>query len=226
VPPMTRTEIARTIDHTLLSPQATESQIENLCGEAAGWGFASVCVPPRFVPLAVHCLAGVPVPVGTVIGFPLGYATTASKVFETEEAVAAGAGEIDMVIFLGDARDGRLTSISEEIRSVVSAADGAVVKVILECCYLDPELLRQLAEVVAMTGGKYVKTSTGFGSGGARLEDVRLLREAVRGRIGIKASGGIRDLGSCMGFLAAGASRIGTSSGVSIMNQFLEEEKV
>jgi len=217
-------ELARTIDHTLLSPLATREQIERLCREAAGWGFASVCVPPRYVAMAVRSLGAAPVAVGTVVGFPHGYSTTAGKVFEAGEAVAAGAVEIDMVLSLGDALEGRLELVEEEISRVVSAAGKAVVKVILECCYLDDGLKRQLAEVVVRAGARYVKTSTGFGSGGAALEDVCLLAAVVRGRIGVKAAGGIRDLATCRDFLAAGASRIGTSAGVTIMRQYREKE--
>ncbi|MEZ4598552.1 MAG: deoxyribose-phosphate aldolase [Syntrophotaleaceae bacterium] len=222
---MTGTEIARTIDHTLLSPLASLAQIEELCNQASGWGFASVCIPPRYVPAAARNLKGLPVAVGTVVGFPLGYATTATKVFETGEAVAAGADEIDMVVSLGDACQGRMDLVHEEISQVVLAAGKAAVKVIIECCYLQPPLLRQLAEVVIAAGGRFVKTSTGFGSGGAVLEDIQLLHEVVRGRIGIKASGGIKDWATCRNFLAAGATRIGTSSALAIMRQFLEGEE-
>ncbi len=218
-------EIAGAIDHTLLSPLATAEQIERLCVEAAEWDFASVCVPPRFVPLAVQCLTGSSVAVGTVVGFPLGYATIAAKVFEAGEAVAAGAREIDMVISLGAALGGRLKEVEEEIRQVVVAAGPATVKVIIECCYLDRQLKQLLTEMVADAGAGYVKTSTGFGSGGAVLEDVDLLFAAARGRIGVKAAGGIRDLETCRAFLKAGASRIGTSAGVAIMRQLREEGK-
>jgi deoxyribose-phosphate aldolase len=218
-------EIARSIDHTLLSPLTTTGQIERLCAEAAEWGFASVCVPPRFVSLAIRCLAGGSVAVGTVAGFPLGYTTTDAKVFEAGEAVAAGAREIDMVIALGAALGGRLGEVEEEIRQVVDAAGPATVKVIIECCYLDQQLKQLLTERVIDAGAGYVKTSTGFGSGGAVLEDVGLLYATARGRIGVKAAGGIRDLGACRAFLKAGASRIGTSAGVAIMRQLQGEAK-
>jgi deoxyribose-phosphate aldolase len=218
-------EIARAIDHTLLSPLTADKQIERLCAEAVQWGFASVCVPPRFVSLADQCLTGSAVAVGTVIGFPLGYATTAAKVFETGEAVAAGAREIDMVIALGAALAGRLKEVEDEIRQVVATAGPATVKVIIECCYLDRQLKRILTGMTADAGAGYVKTSTGFGSGGAVLEDVGLLFAAARGRIGVKAAGGIRDLETCRAFLSAGASRIGTSAGVAIMRQLRKEEQ-
>jgi deoxyribose-phosphate aldolase len=190
-----------------------------LCAEAAEWGFASVCVPPRFVPLAARCLDATLVAVGTVVGFPLGYTTSATKVFETGEAVAAGAREIDLVIALGAALAGRLEEVEEEIRQVVAAAGPATVKVIIECCYLDQRLKQLLTEKVVDAGAGYVKTSTGFGSSGATLADVGLLYATARGRIGVKAAGGIRDLDTCRTFLEAGASRIGTSAGVSIMHQ-------
>ena len=218
------TEIAGTIDHTLLSPLTTSGQIERLCGEAGEWGFASVCIPPRYVPLAARCLSATPVAVGTVIGFPLGYVSTRVKIFEVGEAVAAGAGEIDLVISLGDALEGKFDQIEAEISGVVAVAGKAAVKVILECCYLDQSLKRQLAEMVVGSGARYVKTSTGFGTGGADLDDVRLLCEVASGRIGVKASGGIRDLAACRNFLAAGASRIGTSNGVAIMRQLRQKE--
>lgn len=218
-------KIAGTIDHTLLSPLVTSRQIERFCEEAGEWGFASVCVPPRFVTLADKCLSATSVAVGTVIGFPLGYSSTRVKVFEVGEAVAAGADEVDIVISLGDALEGRLEQIEAEIKWVVAVAGKAVVKVILECCYLEDSLKRSLVEMVVKTGARYVKTSTGFGTGGANLEDVRLLCEVAGGRIGVKASGGIRDLATCRSFLAAGASRIGTSNGVAIMHQVRQERE-
>ncbi len=214
-------ELARCLDHTLLKASASATQILKLCEEARHWGFASVCVPPSFVPLAVAELAGFSVAVGTVIGFPLGYQTTASKVFEAEQAVAAGAVELDMVINLGRALDGSLDQVEAEILAVVAAAAGATVKVIIECCYLTDELKGALAESVVRSGASYVKTSTGFGSGGATLVDVRLLAGRVQGQIGVKAAGGIRDLADCRAFLAAGATRIGTSNGVAIMAELL-----
>jgi deoxyribose-phosphate aldolase len=214
-------ELARCLDHTLLKADANAAQIRKLCEEARHWGFASVCVPPRFVRLAVAQLAGSPVAVGTVIGFPLGYQTTACKVFEAEQAVAAGAVELDMVINLGCALDGGLGEVEAEILAVVAAAGPATVKVIIECCYLTDELKGALAEIVVRSGAGYVKTSTGFGSGGATLADVRLLAGRVQEQIGIKAAGGIRDLATCRAFLAAGATRIGTSNGVAIMAELL-----
>ena len=211
--------LARCLDHTLLKANATGEQIRNLCTEARHWGFASVCVPPRFVPLAFEMLAASPVAVCTVIGFPLGYQSTACKVFEVQQAVAAGASELDMVIPIGRALDGQIEKVEEEVAAVVAAAGSATVKVIIECCYLSDELKETLTDAIIHAGASYVKTSTGFGCGGATLDDVRLLVARAQGRIGVKAAGGIRDLAACRAFLAAGATRIGTSNGATIMEE-------
>lgn len=214
-------DLARYLDHTLLKANTTAAQVRTLCEEARRWEFASVCLPPRFVSLAVGQLSGSSVAVGTVVGFPLGYQTTACKVFEAKQAVSDGASELDMVISLGHALDESIEQVEEEIVAIVSAAGPAVVKVIIECCYLNDDLKGELAEAVVRAGAGYVKTSTGFGSGGATLEDVRLLTERVQGKIGVKAAGGIRDLAACRAFLAAGATRIGTSNAVAIMHEIL-----
>ncbi len=212
------------IDHTLLKPETTADQIRRLCEEAVEYGFASVCIPSVFVPLAAELLYGSDVRVGTVVGFPLGYVPTAVKVFETAEAVARGASEIDMVIHLGAALAGCNSEVEEEIRQVVMAAGQAKVKVILECCYLNDFSKQALASSVLNAGAAYVKTSTGFGPGGATLGDVELLAQSVAGRIGVKAAGGIRDWEACRKFLAAGATRIGTSAGITIVDQWLREQ--
>jgi len=190
------------------------------------FGFASVCIPPVFVPLAADLLYGSEVATGTVVGFPLGYVSAATKVAETAEAVSAGADELDMVIHLGAALEGRLDTVEEEIRRVVEAAGAATVKVIIECCYLADPLKEALAGCVVRSGAGYVKTSTGFGPGGATLEDVRLLARAVGGRIGLKAAGGIRDWSACRAMLQAGATRIGTSAGMVILKQWQEMERL
>jgi deoxyribose-phosphate aldolase len=215
---------ARVIDHTLLKPDATADQVCRFCEEAVEYGFASVCIPPVFVPLAADLLYGSEVAVGTVVGFPLGYVPTSVKVFETAEAVARGAAEIDMVIHLGSALAGRHADVEEEVRQVVRAAGRVKVKVILECCYLDNFGKRVLAGCVVNAGAAYVKTSTGFGPGGATLADVTLLAQTVAGRIGVKAAGGIRDWNACHDFLAAGATRIGTSAGMTIVDQWRREQ--
>jgi len=208
------------IDHTCLRPTATAAEIERVCEEAVEWGFASVCVPPNFVPLAAERLYGSEVRVGTVIGFPCGYAATAAKRFEAQLAVQQGAAELDMVIPLGAALDGDLAHVAADVQAVVAAAPEAVVKVILECGYLHDALKRSLVEVVAAAGAAFVKTSTGFGPGGATIEDVRLLASTAAGRVRVKASGGIRDWTTCQAMLQAGADRIGTSSGVEIVRQW------
>lgn len=213
------------IDHTLLKPETTRDQILRLCEEAVEYGFAAVCVPPLFVPAAADRLYGSEVKVATVIGFPLGYSTSAVKAFEAAASVTAGAAEIDMVIPLGSAREGQLDVVEEEIRQVVEAAGGALVKVILECCYLDDRLKSALTERAVAAGARFVKTSTGFAPGGATVADVRLLSQAAAGRIGIKAAGGIRDWETCRAMLAAGATRIGTSSGPAIARQWFEAQR-
>lgn len=215
---------AKYIDHTLLKADASGDQVRRLCEEAVECGFAAVCIPPVHVPLAAQLLYGSDVATATVIGFPLGYAATAVKVFETGEAVAAGATEIDMVIQLGAAREGRLELVAEEIRQVVAAARGAAVKVIIECCLFDAPLKAVLTEQVAAAGAAMVKTSTGFGSGGATVADVSLLAEVASGRIGVKAAGGIRNWSACREMLTAGATRIGTSSGVTILREWQAAE--
>ena len=208
---------AAIIDHTLLRPTATAIEIRQLCEEAVEYGFVAVCVPPRFVRQASHQLYGSGVLTGTVIGFPLGYASCEVKVFEALGACAQGAEEIDLVIPLGAALAGELAEVQSEIARVVTAAADVPVKVILECCYLSDAQKAALAEVAVAAGAAYVKTSTGFGSGGATLADVRLLRRVVGNRAGVKAAGGIRALAGFEAMVAAGASRIGTSAGVAIM---------
>lgn len=211
---------AALIDHTLLSPIATTAQIEQLCEEAVEYGFAAVCVPPAFVARAAAVLYGSAVRIASVVGFPCGYATTRAKVQETSELVAAGAAEIDMVMALGPFLDGALDQVEEDIAQVVIAAAGSSVKVIIECCYLSDAQKSRAARLVEKAGAACVKTSTGFASGGAVVDDVRLLTAAVEGRIGVKAAGGIRTLDDCLAFIAAGATRIGTSAGVELVNQW------
>ncbi len=208
------------IDHTLLRPDATSNQIQTLCEEAVEAGFASVCIPPAFVSLAADCLYGSEVRVGSVVGFPCGYNSLRQKIQETLEQVAAGAQEIDMVIWLGQLLEGRFGQVEEEIAQVVLAAAEAKVKVIIECCYLSARQMENVTELVVQAGAAYVKTSTGFGPSGAQLADVELLAKVASGRIGVKAAGGIRDLDLCQALLAAGASRIGSSAGLTIVKQW------
>ena len=214
---------AKHIDHTLLKSDATRTDIASLCEEAVEHGFASVCVPPSYVPQANQLLYGSGVAICTVVGFPLGYQTTESKVFEARQAVSSGAVEVDMVINLGSVRNADFTAVGDDIRRVVAAAENAVVKVIIECCLLNNLEKRKLVEIVAESGARYVKTSTGFAASGATLEDVKLLAECSTGRIQVKAAGGVRDWASCRGMIAAGADRIGTSAGVVIMREWQVE---
>jgi len=217
---------AKHIDHTLLKSDATSADIASLCEEAVEHGFVSVCVPPCFVPQSRQLLYGSGVAVCTVVGFPLGYQTTESKVFEARQAVSAGATEVDMVINLGSVRNADFNAVGDDIRRVVAAVEDAVVKVIIECCLLDNAEKRKLVEIVVESGAGYIKTSTGFAASGATLEDVKLLAECSAGRIQVKAAGGVRDWASCRAMIAAGANRIGTSAGVVIMREWQEEEGV
>ncbi len=208
------------IDHTLLRPETTGAQIDELCEEAVEHGFAAVCVPPVFVGRAASRLYGSGVAAATVVGFPLGYALSQVKAYEAARALDDGATEIDMVIHLGAALEGRLDRVEGEIREVVRACEGAVVKVILECSALDDRLKEAIALRAVEAGAAFLKTSTGFGAGGATVDDVRLLARAAAGRAGVKASGGIRDLTFVRELVAAGATRIGTSAGVRLVEQW------
>lgn len=217
------TNPAAFIDHTLLSVQSTAEQVLNLCEEAVEHDFASVCIPPVFVTPAVNALYGSEVKVCTVVGFPCGYSTPRTKVQETLDLVAVGAQEIDMVIQVGKLIEGDSDFVEDEIAQVVMAAGSCSVKVIIECCYLSQEQKRLAAEIVMRSGAAYIKTSTGFGPSGAALDDVTLLSSIIDGRIGIKAAGGIRSFEDCRKFIAAGATRIGTSSGTAIMQQWRQQ---
>lgn len=208
------------IDHTLLKPTTTEADILQLCEEAVELGFAAVCIPPAFVPSAVECLYGSEVKVCSVVGFPCGYSRSRQKIMETADLVAAGADEIDMVVQLGDLLAGQLERVESEIAQVVAAARQAPVKVIIECCYLSGELMDAATDRVIAAGAAFVKTSTGFAPSGATIEAVQRLAQRAAGRIGVKAAGGIRSLEDCQNFIAAGATRIGTSAGVTILRQW------
>lgn len=214
---------AKFIDHTLLRADATGEDIARLCEEAVECGFASVCIPPCFVAQANRLLYGSEIAVGSVIGFPFGYQTTATKVFEAHQAIELGADEIDMVINLGAARAADYEYVMEDIRRVIAVAETALIKVIIECCLFGDEANRRLTEIVALSGAGYVKTSTGFAASGATVEDVSLLYQTASARVKVKAAGGIRDWPTCKAMLTAGASRIGTSAGVIIMQQWQNE---
>lgn len=210
-------KIARSIDHTLLKAEATITQIHNLVEEAKTHRFFSVCVNPSYVATCADLLKGSGVQVCTVVGFPLGANSSATKAFETAHAIKDGADEIDMVINIGALKSQKLLLVEEDIRDVVFAAEGKVVKVIIETSLLTNEEKVTACQLAEKAGATFVKTSTGFNGGGATIEDVMLMRESVSSHINIKASGGIKDLETAKRMLAAGASRLGTSSGVTIL---------
>jgi len=211
-------ELASYIDHTLLKPDATRGQIEQLCTEAAEHQFASVCVNGSRVELAYSLLEESDVQVCTVVGFPLGAMDADAKRYETEAAVDAGANEIDMVMNVGRFKDGEHDYIVREIRDVVEAADDRIVKVILETCLLTNDQIEQACKLVVQAQAHFVKTSTGFGSAGATLEHVRLMRETVGQFSGVKAAGGVRNAEDAHAMIQAGATRIGTSNGIAIVS--------
>lgn len=218
----TKASIAKTIDHTILKPTATHEQIKELCAEARTNKFASVCVNPRWVSLVARELSGSDVAVCTVIGFPLGANTREIKVKETELALQQGAQEVDMVIDIASLKSGDYKNLEEDIRAVVKAAGKAIVKVIIETCFLNNEEKRIACEAAMKAGAHFVKTSTGFGTGGASADDVRLMRKVVGETMKVKASGGIRSYHDAIAMLDAGADRIGTSSGVAIVSELPE----
>ncbi|MFW5438251.1 deoxyribose-phosphate aldolase [Paenibacillus apiarius] len=210
--------IAGMIDHTLLRADATKEDIAKLTEEAKRYEFASVCVNPAWVAYSAEQLAGTQVNVCTVIGFPLGAATTAVKAYETKDAIDNGADEVDMVINIGALKAQDYELVEKDIRAVVEAASGkALVKVIIEACLLTDEEKVRACELAVKAGADFVKTSTGFSTGGATREDVALMRRTVGQRAGVKASGGVRSLEDMNDMIEAGATRIGASSGVQIM---------
>jgi deoxyribose-phosphate aldolase len=209
---------AAMIDHTLLKAEATKEQVLQICKEAKQYGFASVCVNPTWVKFSAEQLAGTDVKVCTVIGFPLGANTSAVKAYETKDAIANGAGEIDMVINIGALKDANYDLVREDIKAVVDAANGTLVKVIIESCLLTEEEKIKACELAVEAGADFVKTSTGFSTGGATAEDIALMRKTVGPDIGVKASGGVRSLEDMKLMVQNGATRIGASSGVAIMN--------
>jgi len=214
-------EIARLIDHTLLKPEASREQISALCREAERFGFAAVCVNSCYVPLAAGLLRGSNVKVCTVVGFPLGAALPQVKIYEAEESIKMGAQEIDMVINVGTVKSGDYVAVESDIRDVVEASHrgGAICKVILETALLTNEEKKRVAEICKTAGADFVKTSTGFSMAGATVEDVALLRAVVGPDMGIKAAGGVRTLEDLQKMVKAGATRVGTSAGVTIMEQ-------
>lgn len=217
------TNYAAMIDHTLLKQDATKGQIEQICAEAKQYVFASVCVNPTWIKLAASLLEGTDVKVCTVIGFPLGASTSEAKAFETRDAIEKGATEIDMVINVGELKDGNYDYVQKDIEAVVKAANGTLVKVIIESCLLTDEEKVKACELAVAAGADYVKTSTGFSTGGATPEDIALMRKTVGPTIGVKASGGVRSLEDMKAMIDNGATRIGASSGVAIMNGLTSE---
>lgn len=209
-------ELASYIDHTLLKPEATESQIRALCAEARQWRFASVCVNPRWAATAAEELRGSRVKVCTVIAFPLGASVSAVKEFEARRAVADGADELDMVVSVGDLKAGRDEYVRSDIAAVVRGAQGRTVKVIIEACLLTDEEKARACRLAAAAGADFVKTSTGFSKGGATVHDVALMRAVVGPDVGVKAAGGIHTRAEAEEMIAAGATRIGASAGAAI----------
>ncbi len=211
--------LAAVIDHTLLKPQAEPEDIERLCEEAINYHFASVCINPCYVSMASKILSGTGVKTCTVIGFPLGANETSIKVKEAQKAIEQGASEIDMVINVGMLKSKKLTYVGNEIKEIVDIATkgNAIVKVIIETCLLEKEEKITACKLAVENGAVFVKTSTGFNGPGAQVSDVALMRETVGYKIGVKASGGIRDYQTAVAMLEAGASRIGTSAGVAII---------
>ncbi len=214
-------DINQYIDHTLLKADATEEQVKKLCQEAREYKFASVCVNPCHTELVKEELKGSDVRTCIVVGFPLGANMPEVKAFEAMKAVEKGASEIDMVMNIGALKEGDLSLVRRDVRSLVqTVGEWATVKVIIECCLLTDDEKKKACEIAVESGAHYVKTSTGFSSGGATVEDVRLMKETVGDKAKIKAAGGIRTLGQVLAMIEAGADRIGASAGVSIMKEF------
>ncbi|MFW5711298.1 MAG: deoxyribose-phosphate aldolase [Spirochaetota bacterium] len=214
---LNKNRLAKMIDHTNLKPTATEADIRKICAEARDYGFASVCANPVHVPLLKQELEGSRVLVCCVVGFPLGANAKEIKAAETRQAVSEGADEVDMVINIGALKAGQTDTVREDIAAVVEAASGKTVKVIIETCYLSDEEKRTACKCAMEAAAHFVKTSTGFGSGGATVEDVKLMRAVVGDKLQVKASGGIRTLEDAEAMIAAGADRIGASAGITIV---------
>lgn len=219
---LSKAELAKFVDHTLLKPEATEEQIRKICEEAKELNTFSVCVNGCHVEKVKEYLKGSDVKVACVVGFPLGAMTMEAKAYETNEAVLNGADEIDMVINVGKLKDKDYDYVKDEINAIVNAAKGKLVKVIIETCLLTDEEKVIACQLSVGGGAHYVKTSTGFNKGGATAEDIRLMRKTVGPEIGVKASGGIRTLEDALSMIEAGASRLGLSASVSIIGEVEE----
>ena len=224
-PTMKGSGTARYVDHTLLKPNATQEEIAKLCEEARQYCFASVCINPSYVSLSAQLLRGTGVKVCTVVGFPLGSTTPTVKAIEARDAIANGADEIDMVINVGALKSGNDVMVFDDIRAVRDATRGRVLKVILETSLLSKEEKVRACAMAKKAGADFVKTSTGFGGGGATVEDIKLMRETVGPLMGVKASGGIRDTQTADQMIAAGATRLGTSASIAIVTGKAEGEK-
>lgn len=214
---MNKKDLARMIDHTILKADATEMEVEKLCTEALEYNFASVCINPSMVEKAANMLKSSDVKVCTVIGFPLGATTTEVKAFETEDVIKKGATEVDMVINIGKLKEGNIEYVKKDIEAVVNAAKGkALTKVIIETCLLTDEEKVTACKLSKEAGADFVKTSTGFSTGGATASDIKLMRETVGPDLGVKASGGVRSLEDAMAMIENGATRIGASASIAI----------
>ncbi|MDR2044944.1 MAG: deoxyribose-phosphate aldolase [Clostridium sp.] len=211
-------EILAYVDHTALKPTASWEDVRRLCEEAVLYGTASVCIPPCYVE-RVKQLFGEKVRICTVVGFPLGYQTTRVKVAETRDAIEKGAAEVDMVVNLADVKNAEFEKVTQEIAALKKAAGSHILKVIVEACYLTEEEKISLCRAVTRAGADYIKTSTGFGTGGARLEDVRLFRRHIGKDVKIKAAGGIRTKAEMEAFLREGCDRIGSSGAVALAGE-------
>ncbi|MFV0552221.1 MAG: deoxyribose-phosphate aldolase [Anaerorhabdus sp.] len=207
----------KTIDHTLLKQNSTEAQIKELCSQAKEFDFATVCINPCWIEFCKKELAGSDVGVCTVIGFPLGAMTTDSKVFEAKNAIEIGADEVDMVLNIGALKDNRMDYVINEIKAIKEAVGTHVLKVIIETCLLTDEEKVRACEAVVKAGADFVKTSTGFSTSGATVEDVRLMKATVKDQCKVKAAGGVRSYDDLLQMIEAGAERIGTSSGCALL---------
>jgi len=216
--------IAKYIDHTILKPDATTEQVKKICIEAKEYGFASVCVNPTHVQLVASELQGSDVKTCVVVGFPLGANASQTKAYEAKNVVSLGAQEVDMVINVGAAKEGNWDLVQSDIKSVVAAAAGTLVKVIIETCLLTDEEKVKACEAAVVAGADFVKTSTGFSTGGATTEDIALMRKTVGPDIGVKASGGVRDYATAEAMINAGATRIGASAGIAIVEGGVDKE--
>jgi deoxyribose-phosphate aldolase len=217
-------EINNYIDHTLLKATATKNEIINMCAEAKEHIFHAVCVNGSYVELAKRELQNSDVKIAAVIGFPLGAMTTEAKVFEAKQCIEKGASEIDMVINIGKLLDGENEYVENEIRQIKEAIGNTILKVIFENCYLSKEQIKVVSQLAVNAGADFIKTSTGFGTGGATFEDVQIMKDVVKDKAQIKAAGGVRDIETAEKYIKMGVTRLGTSSGVSLVTTGVSEK--